>query len=62
MTRYVYLRNELQNEIRKIASELNLLMVKNISDIPGAILHQESTFPLSSKLFFKTIHMSISRC
>lgn len=44
MTGYVYLRNALQNEIREIASELNLLMVKNISYNPGAILHQDSSF------------------
>lgn len=53
MTRYVYLRNALQNEIRKIATELNMIMVKNISDTPGVILHQDSSFSLPSKYFFK---------
>jgi len=37
MTRYVYLRNTLQNETSRIASELNMLMAKNISDITVAI-------------------------
>lgn len=64
MTRKVYLRNILQNEISKIASEWNILMVKNITDIPAAILHQNSFFSpsLFQTCLYQTLVCTVSRC
>lgn len=57
----VYPRNTLQNEISKITSELNMLMVKNITDVPAAILHQNSPPYLFQTYLYQTILRTVSR-